>query len=70
MRYKPKTSSEINQFQIERIIKKLKGGAILSRDENEMLNRRFKRLKKDNPIWYDDLHGKYTAMMTKKTLTY
>lgn len=63
--YKPKTSSEINQFHIEKTLKKLEKGLIKVQDCN--LNKRFDRLKKDNKIWYDDLYPKYISIVRKLT---
>lgn len=67
MGFKPNTASEINQFRIERTLKRIKRGDILNKDEYDELQRRFKRLEKESKVWYEDLHGKYVAMSMKKT---
>jgi len=64
MGYKPRTSSEINQFHIERTLKKLQRGEITV--QNCDLNKRFERLKRDNEPWYDDLYPKYISIVKKK----
>lgn len=62
--YRPKTSSEINQFHIEKTLKKLKRGEIRVQDCD--LNRRFDRLKRDNKAWYDELYPKYISIVREK----
>lgn len=63
MSYIPKTSSEINQFHIEKTLKKLEKGLIRVQDCD--LNKRFDRLQRDNKIWYEDLYPKYVAIVRK-----
>ncbi len=62
MGYKPRTASEINQFRIEKTLKKIKGGYTLNKDEYDELQRRFERLKNTSEAWHDELHGKYIAI--------
>lgn len=64
--YRPRTSSEFNQFHIEKTLKKLKQGEIRVQDCN--LNERFERLKRDNKIWYEDLYPKYVAIVREKSM--
>jgi len=69
--YKPRTSSEINQFHIEKTLKKLQRGLITVQECN--LNKRFERLKLENRVWYDDLHPKYVAIvanLNRKTFSH
>lgn len=66
MSYGAKTSSEINQFHIEKTLKKLQKGLIRVQDCN--LNKRFDRLKKENVIWYEDLYPKYVAIVGEKSM--
>lgn len=61
--YRPRTSSEINQFHIEKTLKKLEKGLIHVQDCN--LNKRFDRLKRDNILLYEDLYPKYIAIVRK-----
>lgn len=66
MNYTPKTSSEINQFHIEKTLKKLQKGLIRVQDCD--LNKRFDRLQRDNKVWYDDLYPKYVAIVREKAM--
>lgn len=59
--YKPRTSSELNQYHIENTLKKLQKGLITVQECG--LNRRFERLKVENKIWYEDLYPKYIAIV-------
>jgi len=68
MAHKPHTSAEINQNHIERTLKKLEKGQITVQECN--LNKRFDRLKKDSEPWYDELYGKYVAIVRKKSMAY
>ena len=61
MSYTPRTSSEINQFHIEKTLNKLQKGLIRLQDCD--LNKRFERLRRDNQIWYEDLYPKYVAIV-------
>ena len=61
--YRPRTSSEIKIYHIEKTLKKLQKGLIRVQDCN--LNKRFDRLKRDNIIWYEDLYPKYIAIVHK-----
>lgn len=65
MGFKPRTSAEINQFHIEKTLKKLDRGEITVQECR--LNKRFDRLKIDNEPWYDDLYVKYVAIVRKKS---
>ena len=66
MGFKPRTSAEINQFHIEKTLKKLQRGEITVQECN--LNKRFDRLKKDSEPWYDELYAKYVAIVRKKSM--
>lgn len=62
MGYKPRTSLEINIFNIEKSLKKMKRGQVLSKSEYDTLQSRFDRLKKMSQPWYEDLHNKYIQL--------
>ena len=66
MGYGPKSSSELNQFHIERTLKKLQRNEIRVQDCN--LNKRFDRLKRDSEAWYDELYPKYVAIVREKSM--
>jgi hypothetical protein len=57
MNYKPRTSSEWNLFHIEKNLKKLKKRTISLSEAD--LNKRFDRLRKDNPMMWEDLYPEY-----------
>lgn len=62
--YKPRTSAEINLFHIERNLKKLKKRVITLKEAS--LNKRFDRLKNDNPMMWDDLYPEYVEIKNKQ----
>lgn len=61
MNFRPRTSSEINIFRIERNLKKLKDRTITVQEAG--LNKRFDRLKRDNPWMWDDLYPRYVEIV-------
>ena len=66
--YKPRTSLELHTFHIERAIKKIKTGTILTKTEYDKLQNRFDRLKKMSEPWYDDLHNQYIQLSRKHSI--
>jgi hypothetical protein len=68
MGYKPRTSLEINTFKIEKSLKKMKQGQVLTKTEYDALQSRFDRLKKMSQPWYDDLHEKYIQLSREKSI--
>jgi hypothetical protein len=66
MGYTPRTSSEINQFHIERTLKKLQRNEIRVQDAD--LNKRFDRLKKDNEWMHEELYAKYVEIVRSKSM--
>tara|TARA_R110000851_G_scaffold196444_3_gene347429 strand:- start:19843 stop:20049 length:207 start_codon:yes stop_codon:yes gene_type:complete len=68
MGFKPRTSAELNQFHIEKTLKKLERNEI--RVQECDLNKRFERLKIDSEPWYDELHAKYVDIVRKKSMAY
>ena len=67
MTYKPRTSLEINMFNIEKSLKKMKSGEVLTKTEYDNLQSRFERLKRMSEPWYDELYGKYMQIVRKKS---
>ena len=63
MSFKPRTSSEINLFNIERSLSKLKKGTVSPNEVSKDLNWRFGRLKNDNIGMHEELYPKYVDLM-------
>ncbi len=57
MRHRRITSSEINLHRIEVGLKKLKKKQATTKELK--LNKRFERLKEDNPMMWDEMYPKY-----------
>jgi hypothetical protein len=68
MAFKPRTSAELNQFHIEKTLKKLERKEITVQECD--LNKRFDRLKVDSEPWYDELHARYIAIVRKNSMAY
>jgi len=66
MTFKPRTSSEINQFRIEQMLKKLKNKTITVQEAG--LKKRFERLKKSNPLIWEDLYPQYVEIVRHLSL--
>jgi hypothetical protein len=64
--YKPKTCTEINLNNIERLMKKVKKGILTKQETATDLNNKFARLKGQNIGMYDELYPKYIKLF--KTL--
>lgn len=62
MSFKPRTSSEINLFNIEKTLKKINNGKMTLNEASEDLNWRFGRLKTDNIGMYEELYPKYITI--------
>ena len=68
MGYKPRTSLELNMFNIERTLKKLEKNQISIQECG--LNKRFDKLKQQSEPWFDELYPKYVDLVRKKSLFY
>jgi len=66
MTYKPRTVSELNIFHIEKNLKKLKKREITLKEAG--LNKRFDRLKTQNPMLWDELYPEYVAIARELSL--
>lgn len=66
MSYKPRTSAELNQYHIEKTLKKLKNGGVSIQECG--LNRRFDRLREQNIGMWEELYPKYISIVREKSL--
>lgn len=57
MKYKPKTSLELNLHHIKKTLSKIESKEMTVKEG--ALNKRFEKLSEQSKVWYEELYPKY-----------